>query len=258
MPRPSVSIASLATVLSGTVAACYLVSFLYVCGASWAVAQNVQAFFTIKDYLDITPGWAILAFCPVLIANYLVWSGCPVDLDKPPATTHPEPSKTHIGGWRKRTHAFAFTAPFALGYAIVFIASKTTPIYAVAGPLCAAAVVHGITRNPTLSLVRKLGLNPFSIPWIQTTAITMAFSFSLGQFWYPLQLSFAGTVEVPTKSSATPIQGKLLFSLERFVLIQTQDGSIIAVPPSEVQQLRTEPYPRRSRTNPSSKSPSGP
>jgi hypothetical protein len=48
-----------AVILSVVVALCYSASLLFSFGVSRGIAQNLQAFLTIKDYLDVTPGWAL-------------------------------------------------------------------------------------------------------------------------------------------------------------------------------------------------------
>lgn len=194
----------------------------------------------IRGYLDVTPAWAFPTLGGFLYRELLDWSGWMGRLgaEAPVAGNQRPPGKIQVR-WRKYARAAFFIASLIRDVVANFLPAKTGA-QNLLGTICSPMVTQQIVQEAISNLVSKRGLSPIITPLTSSLVFALTLSFTWRKYQYPSDLESRGDAEVSIKNAATPVRGKLVFDLERFVLIQVRDESLVAISQSEVQPLRTE------------------
>jgi hypothetical protein len=118
---------------------------------------------------------------------------------------------------------------FFVIYALVVVGAARFSIYYFEHPF---SPIAKLLRTPTGQTMAYVLLPLLFILIFAVCSWTMA-SFAIKN------LNDASVSAIFRKGEATPIKGKLIFQLSRYVLILGEDKSVIAIPQTEVQMIQT-------------------
>lgn len=294
--------ASFTAAVTGVTIFAFATSSFYVFGLSYTLKKPLAVYFSPTDYLRITPSWAIptlatlclgaliVGICLLSFAGgvYLPWVNFMAIKGKRPADATTGKRRRYL----RYFIVFGAVAP-VLGLvvvaAVVFWATYLQLAFPLEFAICAVVAVS-LGAASILSLI-------FSVPFLPGSAVVrlplaiilwcMLFALFLGGIYEPRVIQVAPLTRVlfeSEKDRVAAVEGKVIFDLERYVLLRTEDksgkpvaaiphkkvlktvlyllshpayitsepkfdvGSVIAIPHEKIKSIQTPPLPKEQES----------
>jgi hypothetical protein len=225
---------------------CIVTSVFYVFGLSEGLHFDFRTYFAIKDYLEVTPYWlggpfviAIVLMVVFEVAKYFK------DKDKYVFRLKPEPGQKWFPWLHTKVGRIA-TVSIAL---VVFLFFFITPPLAFPGlrvivPTLGIYWLLDIVLNTKVvtegagsSLIAIRRNRPFLWQGIHLLLTVGMYAVLLGIIWEPIVLLNKPISNIYLAGSNSEVQGRVLFSLTRYLMIMRKDETVVAISVAKVDRI---------------------
>jgi hypothetical protein len=211
----------------------FVASSTYVLGLSIGLQQPLYEFFQLKDYLEVTPAWLEPSALYLLVVGLVSFLGPFIFRDKDPDRVSVTMSK--ILFW-------VFIVVW-LGGVVIFIVKKDSKtILFFAGLILIFAAWQAFRYTTRIVWRRRPSKRKAVWMVIYAGAASLFIAFTSGYAWTPqwIALSKESTVTVGDAKGdmrEEEVHGKIVLHLERYLLLQDKDGTLVAISTSQIKRI---------------------